>query len=95
MKSNEIESDIPKKCPKCGSELKERTGKYGKFIGCTKFPECLYTYDLGKHFKVLCPKCGKKLKLRKGRYERFLSCSGYPECKFTFNPEFREIHRYY
>jgi hypothetical protein len=26
MNSNEIESDIPKKCPKCGSELKERTG---------------------------------------------------------------------
>ncbi len=43
MKSNEIESDIPNKCPKCGSELKERTGKYGKFLGCTKFPECRYT----------------------------------------------------
>ena len=46
MKSNEIESDIPKKCPECGSELVERTGKYGKFIGCTNFPECRYTYDL-------------------------------------------------
>jgi len=73
-------SDIPKKCPKCGSELKERTGKYGKFIGCSKFPECRYIYDLSEQIKIECPKCGKKLKIREGRYGIYLfliNCKGY------------------
>lgn len=30
-------------CPKCGSKLVERNGKYGKFIGCSNFPKCKYT----------------------------------------------------
>ncbi|SDX46994.1 NERD domain-containing protein [Paenibacillus sp. CF384] len=29
-------------CPKCGSELVERTGKYGKFKGCSAYPKCRY-----------------------------------------------------
>ena len=30
-------------CPKCGSELVERQGKYGKFTGCSNFPKCRFT----------------------------------------------------
>jgi restriction system protein len=45
------ESDLPKptvselesKCPKCGSDLTERSGKYGKFYGCSTYPACDYT----------------------------------------------------
>ena len=33
-------------CPKCGSILKERTGKYGKFLGCSNYPNCKYTRDI-------------------------------------------------
>lgn len=29
-------------CPKCGSKLIERKGKYGPFIGCTNYPKCKY-----------------------------------------------------
>jgi len=32
-----------KKCPKCGSELIKRKGKYGDFYGCSNFPNCKYT----------------------------------------------------
>ena len=32
-----------KKCPKCGSMLKLRNGKYGEFWGCTGYPDCKYT----------------------------------------------------
>ena len=46
MKSNENVSDIPTKCPKCGSELEERSGKYGKFLGCTGYPQCDYTFKV-------------------------------------------------
>ena len=29
-------------CPKCGSKLVERNGKYGIFIGCSSYPKCRY-----------------------------------------------------
>lgn len=30
-------------CPKCGGNLIERKGKFGKFIGCSNYPSCDYT----------------------------------------------------
>ncbi len=33
------------KCPKCGSAMKLRNGKFGPFWGCTSFPECRYTQN--------------------------------------------------
>lgn len=29
-------------CPRCGSKLVQREGKYGKFIGCSNFPKCRF-----------------------------------------------------
>ena len=31
------------KCPFCGGDLVERTGEYGKFIGCSNYPKCKFT----------------------------------------------------
>ena len=42
IKENIIDKS-PNKCPKCGGQLVERTGKYGTFIGCSNFPKCRYT----------------------------------------------------
>jgi len=33
------------KCPECDGEMVSRTGKYGVFWGCKKFPECKGTRD--------------------------------------------------
>ena len=47
----DIKSRIEKKtsiCPKCGSELVKREGKYGQFLGCSEYPRCKYTYKLAK-----------------------------------------------
>ena len=30
-------------CPRCNGELKLRTGKYGKFYGCSNYPSCKFT----------------------------------------------------
>ena len=34
-------------CPKCGQPLCTRLGKRGRFIGCSAFPECDYTRNMG------------------------------------------------
>ena len=42
IKENIIDKD-PNKCPKCGGQLVERNGKYGKFVGCSNYPKCKFT----------------------------------------------------
>lgn len=29
-------------CPDCGGKLRERSGPYGRFLGCTNYPKCRY-----------------------------------------------------
>lgn len=38
-------------CPRCGSVLVKRSGKYGPFIGCSSYPECKYTQNINKQSK--------------------------------------------
>lgn len=34
----------PRQCPKCSEgELSLKTGRYGAFVGCTRYPECRFT----------------------------------------------------
>lgn len=33
-------------CPECGKKLVERSGKFGKFIGCSGFPKCRFTQSV-------------------------------------------------
>jgi DNA topoisomerase-1 len=78
------------KCPQCGEgQLVQRTGRFGPFIACSRYPDCNYRANLGKDGKpregpkVLdepCPICGKPLVERRGRYGPFKSCSDYPKC---------------
>lgn len=35
-------------CPKCGGNLVEKEGKYGKFIGCSNFPKCRFVLSQKK-----------------------------------------------
>lgn len=37
--------DKKKTCPECGSEMVPREGRYGKFYGCSNYPECNHTED--------------------------------------------------
>lgn len=36
--------EVPQ-CPLCGAEMRERTGKNGKFYGCSKYPKCKGTWN--------------------------------------------------
>ena len=75
-------------CPKCGEgELVKREGRYGEFVGCSRFPECDYIKDKAERVEPVstgraCPLCGKDLVVRQGRRGPFVGCSGYPDCRF-------------
>ena len=32
-------------CPRCGGKLVERNGKYGKFYGCSSYPNCRFVLN--------------------------------------------------
>ncbi len=83
MKSNENVSDIPKNCPKCGMKLRLVVGDFGKFLGCTGYPQC--DYSLNVRDEIQCPSCGKPMQIREGQYGKFLGCTSFPDCRFTFD----------
>lgn len=86
MPENKIEPEkIGRACPKCGGELVLRTGRYGKFISCSKFPECRFTESFLKKIDVPCPKCqeGEVVEKRSKKGRLFYGCSRYPDCDFT------------
>ena len=61
-----------------------RTGRFGKFLSCNRFPECKFTKPLIQETNLFCPKDGAKIvikKTKKGR--RFYGCSNYPNCTFA------------
>ncbi|HUY96129.1 MAG TPA: type I DNA topoisomerase [Verrucomicrobiae bacterium] len=91
------ESDMPRvkveatpvgePCPRCGADLVVRSGRFGEFVGCSRFPEC--DYIQGKESRPAptptgeaCPDCGKPLVERTGRRGPFVGCSGYPACRY-------------
>ncbi|MCH8875374.1 MAG: type I DNA topoisomerase [Chloroflexi bacterium] len=75
---------IDRKCPECDNQLLIRYGRYGKFIGCSNFPECRHTEPWLEKIGVLCPLDGGELAERRTRKGRtFYGCSNYPECEFT------------
>jgi len=45
-----INHDIDKNllCPRCKSKLVERVGRYGKFLGCQRYPTCKYSCSVNK-----------------------------------------------
>jgi DNA topoisomerase-1 len=75
--------EIGRNCPECGAPLIVRWGRYGKFIGCRRFPDCRYTEPWLEKVGVTCPQCGGELvekRTRKGRTG--YGCANYPACNF-------------
>ncbi len=72
------------KCELCGSEMVQRTGRYGSFFACSRYPACSFTKQKTKELDVPCPKCGAKILIKTGRNKTvFYSCEKYPECDFS------------
>ena len=89
-KSNEV-------CDKCNAPMIIKTGRYGKFLACSAFPDCKNIKGMNngtdkgkskemetlekKHKGEKCNKCGAEMVVKTGRFGPFLACSAYPECK--------------
>ena len=82
--------ELGEPCPTCGKPLLIRYGRFGKFIGCSDFPNCRYTAPFLVKIGVKCPQCGvgdlveKKTK----RNRIFYGCANYKNgdpgsCDFT------------
>ena len=72
------------KCEKCGSDMVLRSGKFGNFYACSRYPECKFTKARVHETGVDCPKCGSKIVTKFGRnHTVFYSCEKYPTCDFS------------
>lgn len=80
-----VETEITdEKCPQCEAPLVIRLGRYGKFLSCSKFPECKYTKPYIKDAGFVCPKCGSPVNIKKTKKGKtFYGCSTWPKCDFA------------
>lgn len=86
------EEKTDEKCEICQSPLVIKFGKFGKFLACSKFPECKFTksikinnYAIKNNEKILCPKCQNGyliIKLTKKK-RKFFGCENYPNCDYA------------
>jgi DNA topoisomerase-1 len=90
------EFDWEQPCPLCKSEMKVRHGRYGTFLGCTRYPDCKGIVNIPKKGEAIisqedlpkCPaiECPGRIVARKSRFGKvFYSCSTFPECDVIVN----------
>lgn len=77
-------------CPECGNtehgEIVIRTGRFGKFKSCSRFPECKFTQNIVETVEdVVCPLCAKgEVTVKNTRWGKpFFGCGRYPECNWA------------
>ena len=79
LKKQETTDEV---CEKCGAPMAVKRGRFGKFLACTKYPECKTTKAISTGIK--CPLCDGNVVSRRGRGGKpFYGCSNYPNCKFV------------
>ncbi|MBR4224703.1 MAG: type I DNA topoisomerase, partial [Oscillospiraceae bacterium] len=70
-------------CEVCGKPMVIKLGRFGRFLGCSGFPECTNTKKIIKPTGGLCPKCGKNILLKRSKKGRkYYGCEDNPTCDF-------------
>ena len=83
-----IDEESDEVCEKCERPMVIKSGRFGRFLSCSGFPECKESRPLLTRVGVECPECGSDLVERQqksGKRRRFFGCSNYPACEFTTN----------
>ena len=83
---SEIDEESDEVCEICERPMVIKSGRFGRFLSCSGFPECKNSRPIVEKVGVACPRCGgdivqKRQRAKKGK--RFYGCSTYPECDFT------------
>lgn len=89
MPRQDVVEKVGRICPRCEEgDLVIKHSRYGKFIGCSNYPDCKHTERYLERMGLLCPQCGDtengeivQRRSRKGR--TFYGCSRYPDCDFS------------
>lgn len=84
LKKKQEEKDATISCPTCGAPMQIKQGRYGRFYGCSRYPECKTTEPI--YVGVACPKCGEgELVERFSRKRKsvFYGCTNFPDCRFA------------
>ncbi len=84
------EADKSIVCPECGGSMVIKLGRNGKFLSCSRFPDCAGARTIDgkvmeppKETGESCPECKEgKLIEREGKFGKFISCNRYPKCRF-------------
>ncbi|HBR22584.1 MAG TPA: type I DNA topoisomerase [Nitrospiraceae bacterium] len=82
------------KCPKCDSPMVLKSGRFGEFLACSKYPECKTTKAIATGIK--CPEDGGDIVERRSKKGKvFWSCGNYPKCKFAswYKPVLKKCHQ--
>lgn len=73
-------------CPECkvGKQV-IRLGRFGKFLSCSRFPECKWKAKYVEKIGIKCPDCkeGDVVIKKTPRGRKFFGCSRYPNCKWA------------
>lgn len=93
----ESKADLPEiACDKCGSPMVIKVSRRGRFLGCSRYPDCTGTKPLPKGGLdkeneakaepviaegVACDICGKPMFIRESKFGKFYGCTDYPKCK--------------
>ena len=97
--------DWEQPCPECGEVMKVRHGRFGAFLGCSRYPECKGIVNIPKKGELYIPAsempacpaigCPGRMVARKSRFGKtFYSCSTYPECNVIVN-DLSELQKKY
>lgn len=72
-------------CDKCGKPMVIKTGRFGRFMACSGYPECKNTKNIANLTGIKCPKCklGDLAERRSKRGKVFYGCNNYPKCDFA------------
>ena len=84
------EEKVGRICPTCNEgDLIIKYGRFGKFIGCSNYPDCKHTEQFIEYTGVTCPQCGTEhggelvVKKTSKKNRTFYGCSRYPDCDYS------------
>jgi DNA topoisomerase-1 len=90
MEAHGLSDLADEKCPKCGSGVVLKSGRFGPYIACVNYKDtCDYAQSLKKQkapdkpSDEKCHLCGSPMVIKTGRFGEFLACTTYPKCKGT------------